>query len=69
MKAPADKDKIRYEESDAISGERIAFQCRKCNLKKKPVQGSSAHKAQRGTLDNAFCVINKKFRHIPDKRD
>jgi hypothetical protein len=58
-----------YEEGIAIHGERIAFKCRKCNVKKAPIHGSSAHKAQTGTLDNAYCVINKRFRHIPEKED
>ena len=59
----------RYEVGDAIHGERIAFQCRKVNIHKKPVHGTSAHKAQFGTLDNAFCIINKRFRQIPDKTE
>ena len=58
-----------YEEGIAIYGEKVAFQCRKCNVKKAPVHGSSARKAQVGTLDNAYCVINKRFRQIPEKEN
>ena len=58
-----------YEEGTAIHGEKIAFQCRKCNVKKNPIHGSSARKAQVGTLDNAYCVINKRFRQIPEKEN
>lgn len=56
-----------HEEGDAIEGERIAFQCRKYNVYKKPVPGTSRHKAQAGKLDNAYCVIEKRFRHIPKR--
>lgn len=58
--------RIRYEEGDAIEGERIAFQCRKSTVHKRPVRGTSSHRAQAGKLDNAFCVISKRFRYIPE---
>lgn len=55
------------EVGDSVEGERIAFQCRKYNVAKL-VRGSSSHKAIQGKLDNAICVITKKFRHIPEKK-
>ena len=58
-----------YQEGDAIEGERIAFQCRKLEILKKPFPGTSAHRAQAGKLENAFCVIVKRFRHIPEKKE
>lgn len=58
-----------YQEGDAIHGERIAFQCRRVEVFKKPVHGTSAHKAQAGKLDNAYCVIVKRFRHLPEKKE
>jgi len=30
-------------------------------------KSTSAHKAVAGKLENGLCVINRKFRHIPDK--
>lgn len=60
---------VYYQEGDAIQGERIAFQCRKFEVSKKPVKGTSAHKAQKGKLNNAFCVIVKRFRHLPEKKE
>jgi hypothetical protein len=59
---------VYYQVGDAITGEKIAFQCRKYIVHKRPVKGTSAHRARTGTLDNAFCVINKRFRHIPEKK-
>jgi hypothetical protein len=53
---------VYYEEGDAITGEKIAFKCRKCIVYKKPVKGTSAHRAKAGTLQYATCVVNKRFR-------
>lgn len=54
---------------DAIEGERIVFECRRCDYgQKKIIQGSSSHRATAGKLDNAKCTIAKKFRHIPDDK-
>ena len=60
--------RIHYQEGDAIQGERVTFQCRKCNVYNRPVPDTSRHKAQEGKMDNAFCVITKRFRHIPEKK-
>lgn len=56
-----------YKVGDAIEGERIIFNCRKINQHRRPIRGSSSHRAIAGKLDNAYCVINKKFRQIPDQ--
>ena len=58
---------ILYQPGDGVEGELLAFQCRKIRLSKKPVHATSAHQAIEGKLENGFCVINKKFRQIPDK--
>ncbi len=58
---------IYFKEGDAIQGEKLVFTCRKFSISKKPVKRTSAHRAQSGKLDNAYCVINKRFRHIPEK--
>ena len=58
-----------YQESDAIEGEKIAFHCRKFRRIKKPVPSTSAHRAQAGTLDLAYCVIVKRFRSIPENKE
>lgn len=58
---------IVYEIGASISGEVIGFVCRKFTLSKKPIQLTSGHKGVVGRLEGATCVINRKFRHIPDK--
>ena len=58
-----------YQQGDAIKGEKIAFQCRKLNRLAKPIHATSAHRAQAGKLINAYCVIDKRFRNIPEKRE
>jgi len=58
---------ILYQPGDGVEGELLAFQYRKIRLSKKPVPSPSAHKAVAGKLENGLCVINRKFRHIPDK--
>lgn len=55
----------RRQKGDSIQGEKIIFSCRKYIIKKKPVPRTSTHKAQAGTLENAFCTINKQFRLLP----
>jgi len=60
---------IYFQEGDAIQGERIAFQCRKVEVLKKPVRGTSTHKAQSGKLTNAYCVILKRFRHLLEEKE
>jgi hypothetical protein len=63
------KDRIYYQEGDAIEGERITFEFRKFNVYKSPIHGrKSKHRAQAGKMDNAFCVISKRFRHIPERK-
>ena len=58
---------IRYQEGDAIEGERIAYECRKL-VQKGLMKGSGRHNAQYGMLErNAFCVIDRKFENIPQK--
>ena len=58
---------ILYQPGNGIEGEIIVFQCRKIRLSKKPVHATSAHRAVAGKLENGLCVINRKFRHIPNK--
>ncbi len=58
-----------YLKGDAIEGEKIAFSCRKCVVHKQPIHKTASHRAKAGTLDNAFCVINKQFRAIPERND
>jgi hypothetical protein len=58
-----------YRNGDAIEGEKIAFDCRKYVIHKRPIHRTSSHRAKAGTLDNAFCVINKQFRTIPERND
>ena len=62
------RNSVRYYEGDAIKGEKITFQCRKCNVYNRPVPSTSRHRAQGGKMDNAYCVIDKRFRHIPEKK-
>ena len=53
---------------DAIKGEKLAFNCRKHFLHRKPTPGTSSHRAKSGTLSvNAFCVIEKEFRLLHEK--
>ena len=54
------------EVGDAIEGERIVFNCRRIGKHSKLIHNSSSHRSISGKLDNALCVINKKFRHIPE---
>jgi len=50
-----------YENGASIEGERIACQFRKY-VPKPTNRGSSAHRAGRATLENAYCVITKPLR-------
>ena len=58
---------IYRRKDDGIEGEKIAFNCRKHVLHKKPIHRTSTHRAKAGTLDNAFCIIEKEFRLLPKK--
>jgi len=58
-----------YKKGDAIQGEIILFDCRKFTFTKL-INRTSTHKAQAGKLENAYCVINRQFRLIPnDKKE
>jgi hypothetical protein len=59
---------VYYKNGDAIKGEIILFDCRKFTFKKL-INRTSTHKAQSGKLENAYCVINRQFRLIPDNED
>jgi len=53
-----------HEKGDAIEGEKIGFRCRKFRPAKRPVAGSSRHRAQAGKLELAYCVILRKLRPV-----
>ena len=57
-----------YKNGDAIKGEIILFDCRKFTFTKL-INRTSTHKAQAGKLENAYCVINRQFRLIPDSEN
>lgn len=59
---------ILYQAGDGIEGELILFKCRKLIERKRPVPDTSAHRAKAGKLQNAFCVINRTFRTIPERQ-
>ncbi|HGJ66908.1 TPA: hypothetical protein ENS27_16235 [bacterium] len=59
---------IYYKKGDAIKGEMILFDCRKFTFTKL-INRTSTHKAQAGKLENAYCVINRQFRLIPDNEN
>ena len=61
------KFKTHYDEGDAIEGERIYYQCQKIAPYKKPIRGSFSHRRNAGKMDNAYCVIVKRYRHIPER--
>ena len=61
---PTSRPRERYGLGDALRGERIAFTARKV-VQRNVVHGSSRHRAVDGSLDNAFCVIEKPLRQIP----
>lgn len=52
---------ISYQAGDAIEGKRIACQFRKMS-KISVVSGTVRHRAQRTTLDDAYCAIMKAIR-------
>jgi hypothetical protein len=62
------EDRIHRRVGDGIEGERIAFKCRKCTVHPRPVPNTSSHRSKAGKLDNALCVIDKRFRHIPEEK-
>jgi len=58
---------ILYQPGDGIRGELILFKCRDVRVDKRPVRGTSAHRAKSGKLQTALCVIDRRFRTIPKK--
>jgi hypothetical protein len=52
---------------DSIAGEKIVFECRDYHLNKKLIHLTESHRGKSGQLIDATCVIEKKFRAIPDK--
>jgi hypothetical protein len=57
---------VYYKNGDAIKGEIILFDCRKFTFS-KVINRTSTHKTQSGKLENAYCVIYRQFRLIPNK--
>lgn len=59
---------ILHHTDDGIAGEVIIFECRGFKLYKRPVPSTGPHRAQRGKLSYAKCVITKRFRLVPEKQ-
>ena len=54
-----------YEKGDGIEGNKITVQCRNYHFAKKPIQGTSRDKLQRGSLEGTvYCVIDKPVRSL-----
>lgn len=52
-----------FSKGDGIKGERITVECRKHHFGKRPISGTSRHRAQRGRLEGSvYCIIDKPVR-------
>ncbi len=56
------------QEGDSIAGEKIVFQCRDYKINRKLIQISGQHRGKSGCLFKATCIIERKFRFIPNKK-
>lgn len=45
-----------------IEGEKIVYQCRKIKQDTKPRAYTSSHRGKSGTMDYAYCYIQKSYR-------
>lgn len=58
---------ILHEMGDGIKGDKITVQCRDYHFG-KPIEGTSSHKLQRGSLEGTvYCVIDKPIRSLRKK--
>jgi len=58
---------ISHEPGSGIRGEIILCQCRKVG-KFELVPGSGKHRAKKGKLYDALCVIDRRLRTVPDRK-
>jgi len=54
------------QEGDSIVGEKIVYKCRGCS-KTRFIQLTGQHRGLAGSLSKATCIIEKRFRFMPQE--
>jgi hypothetical protein len=55
---------IYYKKNDAIEGEKIVCEFRKMESGPTLIRGSSAHRANKIRLKDAFCMISTPYKKV-----